>query len=530
MKDNINHEVLSKHRLYPKLENEEYLIRSLCYTAAQNLYGETLPDIVKKRLELELEGIINHGMVSPYLITHQVVKQLKLEGYLVSTRGSVGSTFIAYCLGITEMNPLFPHYRCNHCKYSEWIQESKGCGIDLPDKVCPNCSEIMQGDGHHIPCEMFMGLQYDITPNIDLCVATECSSKVYDYLSEHYGYDQVVRVGNQHRGGFFILPKGIKLEQITFAPFDDNMDGFGKSLSNYKELEKYVFKLDVFEHIDPTFLRLLGQLTGVEPTTIPMQDANVLSLFRSTQALGVSPEQLRTCVGTYGIPEMQVPFVRAMLEETQPKSYSDLLQISGLSHGNGTWEANAQDLLKSGEHSLQSVIACRDDVMFNLINWGVGHDMAFLVSDNVRKGLGISGEWVKELEVNVPSWFIESCQKMKYLFPKAHAVTYVISAIRYAYYKLYYPLEFYAVYFSVRGRDFNLELCTEGAEVIGNILDKRDEQPQPDTQYEVLLDLSDHQVALEMMLRGICVKRDTISGQYLFEYNHHKLKVPLVDV
>ncbi|WP_282942213.1 hypothetical protein [Paenibacillus sp. RC67] len=470
-----------------KLEAEDSQFRSLCYSTARRIYGESLPDTVSNRLELELQGIIRNGNVTPYLMAHQVVKQMNSEGHMVTPRGSVGATFAAYCLGISEVNPLPPHYRCTLCKHSEWFNEVISYGVDLPKKGCPHCKGTMVGDGHHIPCEMFLGLSYDRPPNIDLKVPLS-QTQAHKILEEQIESGQTLSAGN-------------------------------------RDLETVLFNLDLFEDTTLNSLGLLSELTGIDPTTIPMNDAAVLSLFRSTLSLNVSPQQLRTDVATYGIPELQPVCVRTMLKELQPNTYSDLVQISGISHGSGTWEDNAHELIKTGQQRLQSVIACKDDVMLKLISWGVSRERAYHISDKVRKGHGITEEWVKELKENdIPLWFIDSCQKIKYLFPKAHAAAYAMSAVRHAFYKLYYPLEFYAVYYSVNAPDMDFELCLGGIEAVDRKLQQLEKLASPQDDKAQMLFA--YQVALEMCARSMRFRQDSIEG-YVIESNNRSIRIPV---
>lgn len=523
--------LLPDHRLFPVIQDGDRLVRSICYDAAENKYGNPLPDVVKDRLERELLPIVQNGFAAPYLIAAQVVKQSLSDGFMVGTRGSVGSSLTAYFIGISEINPLPPHYGCPACTYSEWGRNGTAkVGFDLPDKVCPQCGDNMKGDGHDIPCEMFLGLSLDKAPDIDLNLAVEYQERAHDCLKEWYGHNNVFFAGTmadgRHPGGLIIMPDGVEMEEVTPVQYTGQR-GSGKwrqTHFDYHHIDHIVLKIDLLQHEDPSMMRLLHDLTGVDPAAIPLNDPKVLRVFRSIEPLGVNEEQVRTKVATYGIPEMGTPFVRKMLEETQPSTFYDLLQISGFSHGTGTWEGNARELIRSEVCTLQKAIGLRDNIMLELIAYGMEAGLAFQISENVRKGKGIPGDWLDEMKsCGLPDWYVDSCQKINYLFPKAHAVSYVISAIRYAYYKLYFPLEFYAAYFTVRGKTIDFEVCSQGHEAILEKLVQMEEQAENRPEHSGIR--TSLEVALEMTARGFQFKKGN-DGRYDVTDTVRSLAVP----
>ncbi|TNJ65960.1 PHP domain-containing protein [Paenibacillus hemerocallicola] len=525
------YDLLPDRRLFPVIKDGNHRIRSLCYSGAEGKYGNPLPDVVKYRLERELLPIIQNGFAVPYLIAAQVVKQSLSDGYMVGTRGSVGSSLAAYFLGISEMNPLPPHYACHVCKYNEWEISDKGkTGLDLPDKLCPQCGYKMKGDGHDIPCEMFLGMKLDKAPDIDLNVAVEYQERAHDGLKELFGHHNVFFAGTmangRHPGGVIILPDGVDMEEVTPVQYTEQRGSMSwlQTHFDYHDIDHIVFKLDILQHEGPSRMRLLRDLTGVGPAAVPLNDPKVLQLFRSTAPLGLNKEQIRTSVATCGIPEMGTPFVRSMLEETQPSTFFELLQISGLSHGTGTWEGNARELIRSEVCTLQSAIGLRDNIMQSLITHGMEADLAFKITENVRKGKGIPGDWIDEMKTcGLQDWYINSCQKIKYLFPKAHAVSYVISAIRNAYYKLYFPLEYYAAYFTVRGKTIDVEVCSQGYEAILEKLLQMEEQAENHPGHSC--NIMSLEVALEMTARGFHFKKGN-DGRFYVADSVRSIAVP----
>ncbi|WP_454190604.1 PolC-type DNA polymerase III [Paenibacillus sp. Marseille-Q7038] len=549
-------QLFPKELFTPILEGAEEEIRSKCYDTAKSIYGEEVPDVVVKRLEKELEPIIKYGFSANYLISEKLVKKSNEDGYLVGSRGSVGSSVVATFLGISEVNPLPPHYICGNdeCKYSEWFLDgSIRSGFDLPVKDCPKCGTLLKGEGQDIPFETFLGFKGDKVPDIDLNFSGEYQPKAHLYTKDLFGEKSVFRAGTigtvaektafgfakkyeeshqkswrgaelnrlasgctgvkrstgQHPGGIVVVPDYIEVEDVTPVqyPADDTSAEWKTTHFDYHAFEDNLLKLDILGHDDPTMMRMLQDLTGVDPTTIPMNDPKVMSMFNSTEALGVSPEKLRTPVATYGVPEMGTKFVRQMLIESQPSSFADLLQISGLSHGTGVWLGNAQELIKNGTCDIKTVIGCRDDIMLFLIyKHGMDAALAFKITESVRKGRGLSQEWIDEMKnCKVPQWYIDSCLKIQYMFPKAHASAYVISAVRTAYFKLYYPIEYYATYFSVRAEDFDIELACQGYDAIcRKIIEIEQLGFQASTKEKSMLSVLE--MALEMTARGFSFK------------------------
>lgn len=549
-------QLFPKELFTPIIEGAEEEIRSKCYETAKSIYGEEVPDVVVKRLEKELEPIIKFGFSANYLISEKLVKKSNEDGYLVGSRGSVGSSVVATFLGISEVNPLPPHYICVNpeCKHGEWFLDgSVKSGFDLPAKDCPECGTPYKGEGQDIPFETFLGFKGDKVPDIDLNFSGEYQPKAHHFTKVMFGEKSVYRAGTigtvaektafgfakkyeeahhkswrgaelnrlasgctgvkrstgQHPGGIVVVPDYIEVEDVTPVqyPADDTSAEWKTTHFDYHAFEDNLLKLDILGHDDPTMMRMLQDLTGVDPTTIPMNDPKVMSMFNSTDALGVTPEQIRTPVATYGVPEMGTKFVRQMLQESQPSTFADLLQISGLSHGTGVWLGNAQELIKNGTCNIKTVIGCRDDIMLFLIyKHGMDAALAFKITESVRKGKGLSQEWIDEMKnCKVPQWYIDSCLKIQYMFPKAHASAYVISAVRTAYYKLYYPIEYYATYFSVRAEDFDIELACQGYEAITRkIVEIEQLGFQASTKEKSMLSVLE--MALEMTARGFSFK------------------------
>jgi DNA polymerase-3 subunit alpha (Gram-positive type) len=555
--DRFEEIVLFPDQLYtPILEGADEEIRNTCYETAKTMYGEPLPDVVIQRLEKELVPIIKHGFSANYLISERLVKKSNQDGYLVGSRGSVGSSVVATFLGISEVNPLPAHYLCKgpDCKYSEWIMDgSVPSGFDLKDKPCPKCGTMMRGEGQDIPFETFLGFKGDKVPDIDLNFSGEYQPIAHNYTKELLGEKNVFRAGTigtvaektafgfakkyqedhskswrgaelnriaagctgvkrssgQHPGGIVVVPDYIEVEDITPVqyPADDTDSEWKTTHFDYHAFDANLLKLDILGHDDPTMMRMLQDLTGVDPTAIPMNDSKVMSIFHSVDALGVSPQQIRTPVATYGVPEMGTRFVRQMLEETKPTSFADLLQISGLSHGTGVWLGNAQELIKNGTCTIKTVIGCRDDIMLFLIyKAGMDASLAFKITESVRKGKGLTPEWIDEMKkYGVPQWYIDSCLRIEYMFPKAHAAAYVISAVRTAFFKLYYPIQYYATYFSVRAADFDVELFCQGYDAILKMLIEIEQKGFQATTKEKSM-ISILEMGLEMTARGFKIK------------------------
>ncbi|EGL19579.1 DNA polymerase III, alpha subunit, Gram-positive type [Paenibacillus sp. HGF7] len=538
----------------PIIEGADDEIRNKCYETARQIYGDEVPEIVVQRLEKELVPIIKYGFSANYLISERLVKKSNEDGYLVGSRGSVGSSVVATFLGISEVNPLPPHYICRSCKFSEWFTDgSIPSGFDLPDKTCPTCGDKLKGEGQDIPFETFLGFKGDKVPDIDLNFSGEYQPVAHNYTKVLFGEKSVFRAGTigtiadktafgyvkkyeegqgkkwrnaeivrlasgctgvkrstgQHPGGIVVVPDYMEVDDITPVQFpaDDKNSEWKTTHFDYHAFDANLLKLDILGHDDPTMMRMLQDLTGIDPTTIPMNDPKVMSIFHSTDALGVPPEKIRTPVATYGVPEMGTKFVRQMLQETHPSSFADLLQISGLSHGTGVWLGNAQELIKKGICNIKTVIGCRDDIMLYLIyKAGMDAGLAFKITESVRKGKGLTDEWKEDMKKhNVPAWYIESCERIEYMFPKAHAAAYVISAVRTAYFKVYHPIAYYATYFTVRAEDFDLELLCQGYDAIMKKLIEIEEKgfqalPKEKAMISIL------EMALEMTARGFSFK------------------------
>ncbi|ACB08716.1 DNA polymerase III subunit alpha [Thermotoga sp. RQ2] len=532
----------------PIIENADEIVRNLTMKRAYEIYGDPLPEIVQKRVEKELNAIINHGYAVLYLIAQELVQKSMSDGYVVGSRGSVGSSLVANLLGITEVNPLPPHYRCPECKYFEVVEDDRyGAGYDLPDKKCPVCGAPLKKDGHDIPFETFMGFEGDKVPDIDLNFSGEYQERAHRFVEELFGKDHVYRAGTintiaeksavgyvrsyeektgkklrkaemerlvsmitgvkrttgQHPGGLMIIPKDKEVYDFTPIqyPANDRNAGVFTTHFAYETIHDDLVKIDALGHDDPTFIKMLKDLTGIDPMTIPMDDPETLAIFSSVKPLGVDPVELESDVGTYGIPEFGTEFVRGMLVETRPKSFAELVRISGLSHGTDVWLNNARDWINLGYAKLSDVISCRDDIMNFLIHKGMEPSLAFKIMENVRKGKGITEEMESEMrKLKVPEWFIESCKRIKYLFPKAHAVAYVSMAFRIAYFKVHYPLQFYAAYFTIKGDQFDPVLVLRGKEAIKRRLRELKAMPAKDAQKKN--EVSVLEVALEMILRG----------------------------
>ena len=544
---------ISPEKCPPHIPGCEEDIKNIAYKKAHELYGDTLPEIVQTRLDKELNSIISNGYSVMYIIAQRLVWKSNADGYIVGSRGSVGSSLVAFMTGITEVNSLKPHYRCPNCKYSEFEDYGVGNGFDLPDKDCPKCGHKLDKDGMDIPFETFLGFNGDKEPDIDLNFSGEYQAKAHKYTEVIFGKGTTFKAGTigtiaektafgyvkkyfeernipinraetqrlatgctgikrttgQHPGGIIVVPKGREIYEFCPVqhPADDPNSDIITTHFDYHSIDQNLLKLDILGHDDPTVIRMLQDITGIDPTKIPLDDKETMSIFSSTKALGVSPEQIHSQVGSFGIPEFGTKFVRGMLVDTKPTTFDELIRISGLSHGTDVWLGNAQSLIDQGVVTLQEAICCRDDIMIYLIKKGVPPNHSFKIMETVRKGKALKdpAKWeeYKALmkEHDVPDWYIKSCEKIKYMFPKAHAAAYVTNAFRIAWFKVHKPLAYYAAYFSIRADEFDSDCMIFGKEKVKNKMKEIDLQGNNATvkdknMYAIL------ELVLEMYERG----------------------------
>ena len=538
----------------PVIPDSDKTLTDICYNKAHEMYGNPLPDIVKARLDKELNSIITNGFAVMYIIAQKLVWKSVEDGYLVGSRGSVGSSFVATMSGITEVNPLSPHYYCTNCYYNDFTSDevrayAGRAGCDMPNKICPNCGKPLKKDGFDIPFETFLGFKGDKEPDIDLNFSGEYQSKAHKYTEVIFGAGQTYRAGTigtladktafgyvknyyeergkhkrtceinrivlgctgirrstgQHPGGIVVLPVGEDINSFTPVqhPANDMTTDTITTHYDYHSIDHNLLKLDILGHDDPTMIRMLQDLTGIDPTTIELDDPQVMSLFQNTSALGITSEQIGGCpVGSLGIPEFGTDFVIQMLVDTKPSTFSDLVRISGLSHGTDVWLGNAQTLIAEGHATIATAICTRDDIMTYLINMGVESSLSFTIMESVRKGKGLKPEWEEAMKAaNVPDWYIWSCKKIKYMFPKAHAAAYVMMAWRIAYCKVNYPLAYYAAFFSIRASAFSYAIMCRGQKHLENVME--DYKKRADSLSKKDQDtMKDMRIVQEMYARG----------------------------
>lgn len=548
----------TKDALYPPdIEGSDELLRQICFDNARKKYGDHLPEIVEKRLNRELDSIISAGYYVVYYISHLLVKKSLEDGYLVGSRGSVGSSFVATMSEITEVNPLYPHYVCPNCHYTKFFEDGSVLnGYDLPDIACPNCGNVIRGDGHDIPFETFLGFEGDKVPDIDLNFSGEYQPNAHAYTKEVFGEDHVFRAGTtgtvaektafgyikgyeeemgcegsmrnvqitylsrlaegvkrttgQHPGGIVVVPLDLDVHDFTPVqyPANDPYAEWKTTHFDFHQIHDNILKFDILGHVDPTAMKMLERMSGIDVRTIPMNDPATMSIFSSIDALNIDSSKTSETTGAAGIPEFGTQFVRGILTLTRPTTFDELLKISGLSHGTDVWLGNAKDLIEAGICTLKSVIGCRDDIMVYLLHKGLKPKLAFTIMESVRKGKGLKDEWIVDMKANgVEDWYIDSCKKIKYMFPKAHAVAYVMMAVRIAWFKVHQPQYYYCMFFSIRCDAYDIETMIKGEQSIRSKMGQIDAKlKDPKQKNEVTKKDKDTyatlELALEMVLRG----------------------------
>ena len=564
----------------PKIDNAENIVKEMTYEKAYRIYGNPLPEIVKARLERELGAIIGNGFSVLYLSAQKLVKKSLDSGYLVGSRGSVGSSLVAFMMGITEVNALYPHYICTNpeCKNSEFI-EREGVGIDLPEKICPKCGQPYKRDGYSIPFEVFMGFNGEKVPDIDLNFSGEYQSEIHRYCEQLFGKENVFKAGTistlaeknaegyvkkyfedhelknnraeiirlakkvegakkttgQHPGGMVVVPRDHNIYEFcpVQKPANDITNDSITTHFDYHVMDEQLVKLDILGHDDPTTIKMLQEYTGVDIYSIPIADPETLKIFSSTESLGITPEDINSVVGTFGVPEFGTPFVRQMLIDTMPKTFAELVRISGLSHGTDVWLNNAQEFIRQKKATLSQVITVRDDIMNYLIDQGIEKGTAFKIMEFVRKGRPSKDPegWQKFSDLmkehNVAEWYIESCRRIKYMFPKGHAVAYVMMAMRIAYFKVHYPLAFYAAYLSRKAEDFDFDIMGN-PESAKNHLEVLSKEPKLDVKKKAEMAICE--IIVEMYARGFQFLPIDIykSGGTKFTIEDGKIRIPLI--
>ena len=574
----------------PHIKNCEQDLTDMVFKKAHELYGDPLPEFIQNRLETELNGIITHGFSVIYFIAHKIIKKAHEDGYIVGSRGSVGSSLVATMANITEVNPLPPHYLCKHCHHLEWVNETDPdvrSGDDLPDKKCPICGEEMIHDGQNIPFQTFLGFNAEKTPDIDLNFPPDYQARAHAYTKELLGENNVFRAGTisgveektafgfargyiermgqnpdeyprakiaylasgcvgvkrttgQHPGGIVVVPDDYEVYDFTPVqyPADDHDSAWKTTHFDFHSIHDTILKLDLLGHVDPMALKMMADLTGIDIHTIPMNDPAVLSLFSSSKALNMKHDYLQNRTGAMGIPEFGTENSRRILEETMPTKFSDLVIISGLSHGTNVWSGNAEKLIQNGTATLREVIGCRDDIMTYLIGKGLPSNISFAIMEDVRKGKGLKPEYVEIMKANkVPQYYIDSCNLIKYMFPKGHAVAYVTQAVRVGYFKIYHPLEFYATFFTVRCDQYDIQAMIKGENAIIDRLDELKLKSRSKTEKlspketEQIKTLS---MALEMVQRGYKFENISIekssADKFIVDKENNALIPPFITI
>ncbi len=562
----------------PIIEGSDTELRDMCYAKARRIYGDPIPELVEKRLDRELTAIISNGYAVMYIIAQKLVKKSMENGYLVGSRGSVGSSFAATMSDITEVNPLPPHYICDNpdCKHAEFLLDgSMGSGADLPDKDCPMCGQPYRKDGHDIPFETFLGFEGDKEPDIDLNFAGEYQAHAHQYTEDLFGKGYVFKAGTigtiadktafgfvkkyfeernqkvhpkevlrlamgctgikrtsgQHPGGIMVVPRYKDIHDFCPIqyPANDSSSGVITTHFDYHSISGRILKLDILGHDVPSIIKMLEDFTGVNAMIIPLDDPQTMKIFTSAETLGIKDRDYPLKIGSLGIPEFGTKFVREMLKDTQPTTFAELVRISGLSHGTDVWLNNAQEFVRAGRAELKNVISTRDDIMNYLIYAGLPHKTAFTIMENVRKGKGLKPEQEKLMEENsVPDWYIESCKRIKYMFPKAHAVAYVMMSFRIAWFKVHHPLAFYATFFTIKASDFDAEVMCAGPAIVSNRMRELENIPKPTQKEKDQAGLME--VVLEFYARGYEFHRVDLYESLAdkFDIQDDKLRPPLM--